>query len=107
MKTSANLESELVTQAEQQLCALLAPLSAQPVRITRNHGGIDLVVGLGEGAQHWTLVCEVKSNGQPRFMRAAALQVRDVAQRAAISKPAYPVVLAPFISPESGGCGLR
>jgi hypothetical protein len=102
MQTSVNLESELVTQAEQQLRALLAPLSAQPVRITREQDGIDLMVSLGEGTQHRTLVCEVKSNGQPRFIRAAALQVRDFAQRAPIPKPAYPMVFAPFISPESG-----
>jgi hypothetical protein len=102
MNTSANLEPELVTQAEQQLRTLLAPLSAQPVQITRERGEIDLMVGLDIGAQRWTLFCEVKSNGQPRFIRAAALQVRDFAQRTPKAKSAYPVVFAPFISPESG-----
>jgi hypothetical protein len=102
MKISNNVASELLTQAELQLRALLAPLPVQPMRFIREHGGIDLMVGLGVGTQHRTLACEVISNGQPRFIRAAALQARDFAQRATKSKPAYPMVIAPFISLESG-----
>lgn len=48
-----------------------------------------------EGRQR-TLVCEFKSNGQPRIARAALLQLRDyVARRAPGASPVY---IAPFIS---------
>jgi hypothetical protein len=98
---SADSNSSLVAQAEQQLRHLLTPLSAQPLLFTRRRNEIDLMVGFGEGPQHRTLACEVKPNGQPRFIRAAALEARDFAQRTSTPQPAYPVVIAPFISPES------
>jgi hypothetical protein len=51
---------------------------------------------LVEGRQH-LLVCEYKSNGQPRHARTALLELRDyVVQRA---PHATPVFMAPYISP--------
>jgi Transcriptional regulator, AbiEi antitoxin, Type IV TA system len=51
---------------------------------------------LVDGRQH-LLVCEYKSNGQPRFARSAMLELRNyVAQRA---PEATPVFIAPYISP--------
>jgi hypothetical protein len=49
-----------------------------------------------DGRQH-VLVCEYKSNGQPRFARAALLQLWDyVAQQ---NPQATPIFIAPYISP--------
>lgn len=43
------------------------------------------------------LVCDVKSNGQPRYVRMALLQLRDyVAQH---GPQAIPVLIAPYLSP--------
>lgn len=51
---------------------------------------------LVEGRQH-LLICEYKSNGQPRHARSALLELRDyVMQRA---PQATPVFMAPYISP--------
>ncbi|MDH1521002.1 MULTISPECIES: type IV toxin-antitoxin system AbiEi family antitoxin [Achromobacter] len=51
---------------------------------------------LVDGRQH-LLICEYKSNGQPRYARSALLELRNyVAQRA---PEATPVFIAPYISP--------
>lgn len=51
---------------------------------------------LVDGRQH-LLICEYKSNGQPRYARSALLELRNyVAQRA---PQATPVFMAPYISP--------
>ena len=51
---------------------------------------------LVEGRQH-LLICEYKSNGQPRYARSALLELRNyIANRA---PEATPVFIAPYISP--------
>lgn len=51
---------------------------------------------LVDGRQH-LLICEYKSNGQPRYARSALLELRNyVAQRA---PQATPIFIAPYISP--------
>jgi hypothetical protein len=51
---------------------------------------------LVDGRQH-LLICEYKSNGQPRYARSALLELRNyIAQRA---PEATPVFIAPYISP--------
>lgn len=45
------------------------------------------------------LVCEVKSSGQPRYVRGAILQVRRYVEL--LGKDATPVIIAPFLSRES------
>jgi hypothetical protein len=71
-------------------------------KISAEAAGADLTLELGEGDRRWTLVCEVKANGEPRHIRGAALQARELASRYAASGQAYPVVVAPFISDVSG-----
>lgn len=95
-------EQALTVQAEQQLRELLAPLPLVLERSVAAQAGADLTLDLREGDRRWTLVCEVKSNGQPRHIRGAAFQARETAQRLSASGPTYPVVVAPFISEASG-----
>lgn len=64
----------------------------------------DFSIDLQADGDAWALICEVKADGQPRYVRGAALQLRDYVQRFASADPnerAYPVVVAPFISPAS------
>lgn len=64
----------------------------------------DFSIEIQVDADAWALICEVKADGQPRHVRGAALQLRDYVQRlASIDAPrrAYPVIVAPFISPAS------
>jgi hypothetical protein len=51
-------------------------------------------------SQSWTLVCEVKNSGQPRFVREGAFQLRKYLQ--SLSSPqAYGIFIAPYLSEES------
>ena len=62
----------------------------------------DLSVNLQAGGESWRLIVDIKGDGQPRNVRYAALQLKDYVQRfASADARAYPVVVAPFISPAS------
>jgi hypothetical protein len=98
--------NELELHAAQQLRVLL---SAAPLVIVKEEphkpppdNEIDFTIQLSSENQKWTLVCEVKSSGQPRNIRMAALQVKDFALRMGQGINIYPVVLAPFISANTG-----
>jgi hypothetical protein len=97
-----NPERGLILQAEQRLREVLAPLPLVVERAVSEQAGVDLALDLREGDRHWVLVCEVESNGQPRHIRGAAFQAREMAQRMSASGTTYPVVVAPFISAASG-----
>lgn len=57
----------------------------------------DLIARLLVDGQQHLLICEYKSNGQPRYARSALLELRNyVAQRA---PQATPIFIAPYISP--------
>ncbi|WP_407935364.1 hypothetical protein [Cupriavidus alkaliphilus] len=57
----------------------------------------DLVARLLVDGREQLLICEYKSNGQPRYARSALLELRNyVAQRA---PQATPVFIAPYLSP--------
>lgn len=64
----------------------------------------DFSIELQADGEAWVVIGEVKSEGQPRNVRIAALQLRDYVQRMSgidARAHAYPVVVAPFISPAS------
>jgi len=57
----------------------------------------DLIARLLVDGREHLLICEYKSNGQPRYARSALLELRNyVAQRA---PQATPVFIAPYLSP--------
>jgi len=61
--------------------------------------GVDILARLNVHDRPHMLVCEVKSNGQPRNVRAALLQLRNyVAQ---LGSDAVPMFIAPYLSPEA------
>ena len=60
----------------------------------------DILVRLQVAGQSWRLVAEVKREGHPKQVRAAALQLNDYLSRLPPSV-VYGVVLAPFISERS------
>lgn len=51
--------------------------------------------------RHWTLVVECRRLGQPREVRAAVLKLKHFLEQLPGNKPAYGVLVAPFISEES------
>jgi hypothetical protein len=60
---------------------------------------VDLLASVDVAGEHHILVCETKQSGQPRFVRDAIYQLRDYLRE--FPKAATPVVIAPFLSPES------
>lgn len=64
---------------------------------TSKHWTPNLIARLLVGGREQLLICEYKSNGQPRYARSALLELRNyIAQRA---PEATPVFIAPYISP--------
>lgn len=60
---------------------------------------IDLIAQVEVFGQRHTLAVEVKSNGQPRYVRSALLQLQDYVRRQ--SEPVTPVLIAPYLSTEA------
>lgn len=76
----------------------ITQLSVEP-QLHASDGGVDVLVHLKAGGQDQLLVCEVKSSGQPRYVRAALLQLKHYVERNA--EGAIPVFIAPYLSPNA------
>jgi hypothetical protein len=61
--------------------------------------GIDIMVRVDISGESHFLVCEVKQNGQPRYVRDGIHQLQNYI--AHFKKPATPVLVAPYFSPAS------
>jgi hypothetical protein len=59
----------------------------------------DFLVRLKANGRHLRLICEVKGNGQPRYVRSAVTHLRNYIERQ--QRDAYGVVIAPYFSPAS------
>ena len=59
----------------------------------------DILASISAFGRSHTLVCEVKRNGQPRYVRDAVLQLRYCVSRMDID--AIPILIAPFLSEKS------
>jgi len=103
--------SEIEAMAVAKLRELLRPvpfISVRELKAETSIGAGDwrpyFLLPVEAEGEPWVLVCEVKSDGEPRNVRAAALQVRDYALRWSAREAnarSYPMVIAPFISPSS------
>lgn len=60
---------------------------------------LDIIAHVTVSGRRHTLVCEVKSSGQPRYVRTALLQLRN--NIAHYGEHATPVLIAPYLSPEA------
>lgn len=104
MVKTTQSEKEIELRAAEALRSLLgevpsirlSELEAEPRLADR---GADLLVHLDGPERHRVLVCEVKSNGQPRNARMALHQLRQYV--AHFGEEAMPVFIAPYLSPES------
>lgn len=62
------------------------------------HDEIDFAISVRSKSGPQRLLCEVKLNGQPRIVRDACRRLRDFI---ASGKKGYPVLIAPYLSPEA------
>ncbi len=60
---------------------------------------IDILAHINVSNRRHALVCEVKSNGQPRYVRMALLQLRNYV--APLGRDTTPILIAPYLSPEA------
>lgn len=103
--------SALEALALAKLRELLKPVSFVSLGVQSKEPGYaagswrpDFSIDLQADDDAWVLICEVKSDGQPRHVRGAVLQLKDYVQRlapAGANVRPYPVFVAPFISPAS------
>jgi Transcriptional regulator, AbiEi antitoxin, Type IV TA system len=95
---------ELEIQAASALGKIIAEVPAIRVESIEveppsRDGGIDILAHINVADKPRTLVCEVKSNGQPRNVRAALHQLREYVVR--LDKNAVPIFIAPYLSQEA------
>jgi Transcriptional regulator, AbiEi antitoxin, Type IV TA system len=95
---------ELATQAAGALGKIIAEVPAIEVESIEveppsHDSGVDILAHINVGDKPRILVCEVKSNGQPRNVRAALHQLREYVVR--VGKNAVPIFIAPYLSQEA------
>jgi hypothetical protein len=89
--------------AQSILRSALEPIAGVRVgQAHRNQPQVDFVLDVTVGRKPWQIHVIVKDNGQPRHVRAAALQLRAAA---AAAHAAYGVVLVPYASDRSLAIG--
>lgn len=97
-------EKEIEGKAAGALQALLAQVpgvTVQDIQVepAGSERGIDILAHIEVSARKHLLVCEVKSSGQPRYVRSALLQLRNCAAR--LGNDATPIFIAPYLSPDA------
>ncbi|MBN9114970.1 MAG: hypothetical protein J0I36_06685 [Pandoraea sp.] len=95
---------DIENQAAQALRLLLTQVPAIKLLAIEHEAsgpdqGVDIVAHIDLSGRRHTLVCEVKSTGQPRHVRMALLQLRDYMAHHA--QDAMPVFIAPYLSPDA------
>jgi hypothetical protein len=96
-------EKEIETQAADALRDLLGQVSVVRLEDIKREalgpaGEMDIVAQINVSGKRHTLVCEVKTNGQPRYVRTALLQLRNYVSH--FGKDTTPILIAPYLSPE-------
>ena len=94
----------LEARAADTLKALLdqVPLVKQTkIELETSHPdrGIDIQAHVTVSNRQHLLVCEVKANGQPRYVRPALLQLRNYISH--LGGEATPILIAPYLSPSA------
>lgn len=85
-------------EALRQLLEQVPAIEHVDVRAQSPSAAIGIVVQAKVLGKSYTLVCEVKSSGQPRHARMALLQLRN--DRVRYEGEVTPVLIAPYLSPE-------
>jgi hypothetical protein len=94
-------ERRLKSEASERLAGILreVPFLSQ-ARLREESGprdsGVNLVASVRSNGVDRRLLCQIKTSGQPRIARQACLELVDYASS---DKKAYPVFIAPYISP--------
>jgi len=100
----SNSVKDLEQQAVRALTSLLEEVPAIKIRdVSIEPGGpdrgIDILARINVSGQRYSIVCELKSSGQPRHVRTGLLQLRNYV---AHHEPgSLPIFIAPYLSAEA------
>lgn len=107
--------SESMKNLEQQAAGALAALLQRVPALVIDHiqiepvggpdRGVDILAHVVVADRRHTLVCEVTSSGQPRYVRMGLLQLRNYA--AHFDGSAIPIFVAPYLSLRGSGVVQR
>jgi hypothetical protein len=88
----------LAVNALQKLLAQVPALGSKPPKIefTEPNSSIDFTARVEVSGRAHLLACEVKQNGQPRYVRLGIYQLQSYVAR--LGKPATPVLISPYLS---------
>jgi hypothetical protein len=91
---------EIKRQAAQRLRGLFPQVQDWQELADARVGGetVDLLIRFRMGAESKALICAVRTVGQPRYIREALTRLRSLQAQV---PEAYPVAVAPYISPQS------
>jgi hypothetical protein len=104
MLKTLNPVKGLEEQAAVALTSLLQEVPAIKIREVNvepagSDRGIDILARINVSGRRYSIVCEVKSSGQPRYVRTGLLQLRN--QLAHHGPGSLPVFIAPYLSAEA------
>jgi DNA-binding transcriptional ArsR family regulator len=102
--------NEIKKQAAERLHALFPQVQdwLESIDATVGDQTVDVLVRFRMGGEEKALICEARPMGQPRHLREAVTRLRELRREL---PGAYPVVAAPYVSPQSAalvrqnGCG--
>jgi hypothetical protein len=97
-------EQEIQDRAVKALTALLIKVPGISIKAIKTDPHqtpmqYDILANVEVGSRPHVLVCEVKTNGQPRFVRAALLELGNLISKQ--EAPATPILIAPYLSSEA------
>ncbi|KAF1021809.1 MAG: hypothetical protein GAK37_03425 [Pseudomonas sp.] len=92
-----NTMNELESRAIAALRKLLGPLPGVDINRVETSASASFTLYLHTGGAPHTLLCEMKTSGQPRFVRTGILELRN--RRLETGTDATPVLIAPYLSP--------
>lgn len=103
LKTPLSVK-DIEAQAAKVLEDLLREIPALKLKMLRveskgHDRGADIMMRVDNSGEPHLLVCEVKKNGQPRYVREAIYQLLN--HVAHLKRPATPVLIAPYLSTTS------
>lgn len=98
VQQQAEQAADLLRQLLQQVPAIKG-VDLEPLALASERE-VGMLAHIQMPGRAHTLVCEVNASGQPRQVRLALLQLRDV-MAASQSKNATPIFIAPYLSPHA------
>lgn len=100
MLKSTDSLKKVIDQGQAALRTLLSDVPFVEIRqVTHDEqpGRVDLLVEITAAGKPYNLICEIISNGQPRYVSGALLRLRNVSAPA--RNEYIPLLIAPYLSP--------